>query len=92
MALSLHCRQPGDGRAGGATTPISDHPSRILHAVGVDIGLQQRERHEVELGATAADTFEFVDDRFEPLMAAAKSRCSKAAKARDDAGTDGPDG
>jgi hypothetical protein len=40
------------------------HPARIVRAVRAEIGLQQRELHQVELGAATADAFQFAGNRF----------------------------
>jgi hypothetical protein len=45
----------------------AQHPARIVQAVGADIGLQQRELHQVELCPATADTFEFAGDRLERI-------------------------
>ena len=43
----------------------AQHPARIVQAVGADIGLQQRELHQVELCPATADAFEFAGNRLE---------------------------
>ena len=40
------------------------HAVGIVQAVRAAIGLQQRELHKIELGAAAADAFEFAGSRF----------------------------
>src|SRR6266852_291253 len=56
--------QPGNGNARGASRPHAQHPARIVRAVRAEIGLQQREHHQVELCAATADAFEFAGNRF----------------------------
>ena len=64
-----------------------------LGAVRAEIGLQQRELHQVELGAAAADALEFAGDRLKRIDGGAViGRRSNAAKPRTAAGTSGPDG
>src|SRR6516165_2704960 len=62
---SVHSRQTGNGNARGARTPRARHPARIVRAVRAEIGLQQRELHQVELCTAATDSFEFAGNRFE---------------------------
>jgi hypothetical protein len=45
----------------------AQHPTHIVQAVCTDIGLQQRELHEVKLGATTADALKFAGDPFKRL-------------------------
>ena len=61
----MHGRQSGNGNARRAWTPHARHPARIIRAVRAEIGLQQREFHQVELCAATADAFEFAGNRFE---------------------------
>jgi hypothetical protein len=56
-------RQSGDGNARRAPKPPAQRPARVVEAVRTKIGLQQRELHQIELGA-AADAFEFAGNRF----------------------------
>src|SRR5216683_2243002 len=56
--------QPCNGSARGASRPHAQHPARIVRAVRAEIGLQQREHHQVELCAATADAFEFAGNRF----------------------------
>src|SRR5204862_7659842 len=46
---------------------LAYHPAGIVQAVRADVGLQQRELHEVELCPATADSFEFADDRFKRI-------------------------
>src|SRR5207302_5699553 len=46
---------------------LAHHPAGIVQAVRADVGLQQRELHEVELCPATADSFEFADDRFKRI-------------------------
>src|SRR6516165_12573292 len=62
---SVHSRQTGNRNARGARTPRARHPARIVRAVRAEIGLQQRELHQVELCTAATDSFEFAGNRFE---------------------------
>jgi hypothetical protein len=43
----------------------AQHPARIVQAVGADIGLQQRELHQIELCPATADAFGFAGNRLE---------------------------
>src|SRR6266852_5818906 len=56
--------QPCNGSARGASRPHAQHPARIVRAVRAELGLQQREHHQVELCAATADAFEFAGNRF----------------------------
>ena len=47
--------QLGNGRTPGTSTPLAQHPARIVEPVRAEIGLQQRELDQIELGAAAAD-------------------------------------
>ena len=60
-------RQAGDGRARASSMALAHHPAGIVQAVRADIGLQQRELHEVELCAATADAFEFANDRLKRI-------------------------
>src|SRR6516165_2818792 len=60
---SVHSRQPGNGNARRARTPRARHLARIVRAVRAEIGLQQRELHQVELCAATADAFELAGNR-----------------------------
>jgi hypothetical protein len=60
----MHCRQPGNGNARGTWTPHPQHPVRVVQAVRAEIGLHQRELHQVELCAATVDAFEFAGNRF----------------------------
>src|SRR5437763_14089038 len=46
---------------------LAYHPAGIVQAVRADVGLQQRELHEVELCPATAASFEFADDRFKRI-------------------------
>src|SRR5437762_1025115 len=46
---------------------LAHHPAGIVQAVRADVGLQQRELHEVELCPATADSFEFANDRFKRI-------------------------
>ena len=60
------CRtNPATGRRAEPRPRRAQHPARIVRAVRAEIGPQQRELHEVELRAAAADAFEFAGNRFE---------------------------
>jgi len=61
---SAHRRQPGNGNARGAWTPHVRDAARIIQSGRAEIGLQQRELHQVELCAATADAFEFASNRF----------------------------
>jgi hypothetical protein len=81
-------RQSGDGNARRAAKAPAQHPARTVRAVRAQVSLQQRKLDQVELGAAAADAFEFAGNRVERVaIVAVKSRRSNAANARDTAGT-----
>ena len=46
---------------------LAHHPAGIVQAVRADVGLQQRELHEVELCPATADAFEFANDRLKRI-------------------------
>src|SRR6266851_813175 len=46
---------PGNGNVRGASTPRAQHPARVVRAVRAEIGLHERELHQVEMRAAAAD-------------------------------------
>ena len=48
----------------GAWTPHVRDAARIIQSGRAEIGLQQRELHQVELCAATADAFEFASNRF----------------------------
>src|SRR5580658_4616568 len=54
---SIYCRTRR------AATACAQHPLRVARAAGAEIGLQQRELDEVELGTAAAEAFELADNR-----------------------------
>ena len=45
----------------------SQHPARIVQTPSADIGAQQRELDQVELGAATADAFELGGDRLKRI-------------------------
>ena len=65
--LSVRQFHPGDGNTGRARAPLTQKPARIVHAVGVEIGFQQGELDEVELGAAAAEALALAVDRLQGI-------------------------
>ena len=64
ICRSVHRHQSGDGNARRASTPPTQHPTGIVRTVRAEIGLHQRELHQVELCAATADAFECAGNRF----------------------------
>jgi hypothetical protein len=61
----VDCLQSGDGNSRRAAPAPAQHSPRIVLAVRAEIGLQQRELHQIEPCAAAADAFEFAGYRLE---------------------------
>src|SRR5260370_39619695 len=61
----MHRTQPGDGDTGRTPTSRAEQAPGIVQATRVEIGLQQRERHEIVLRTAAANSFAFARERFE---------------------------
>ena len=61
---SVQSCQPGNGNARGTSTPRTHHSARMVQLVEAEVGPQQCELDKIELGAAAADPFEFIGNRF----------------------------
>src|SRR5260370_42489678 len=61
----MHRTQPGDGDTGRTPTSRAEQAPGVVLATRVEIGLQQRERHEIVLRTAAANSFAFARERFE---------------------------
>ena len=89
---SAHRRQPGNGNARGAWMPHVRDAARIIQSGRAEIGLQQRELHQVELCAATADAFEFASNRFKRVdrgREIAPFESGEGVRYRRDAGPDG---
>ena len=92
MGRDASDQRPGADRGTERGAAGAAQPVRIVRAVRAEIGLQQREPHQVELRVAAADALEFAGDRFQRVDRGGEIPPFERGEACDTAGTQGPDG